>query len=252
MERLQKILANAGVASRRASTEMIKEGRVTVDGKVIREPGARFNCSECEIRVDGRVVNSQDKKIYIMLNKPEGYISTAYDPRGRRTVLDLVPHLGTRLFPVGRLDRDTEGLLLLTNDGHATHVLTHPRFGIYKTYLAVVNGVPDEDRLNLLRNGVRLPSGHMSSPAGVRLIAVSGDCALVEIKIGEGRKHQVREMFDSIGHQVRSLKRTHLGELDIGDLKSGSWRHLTAAEEDWIRKMAARSGEGIGSCERTS
>ncbi len=252
MERLQKILANAGVASRRASAEVIKEGRVTVDGKVILEPGAKFDCSACEIRVDGKAVNAHDKKIYIMLNKPKGYISTVCDPRGRRTILDLVSPMGTRLFPVGRLDRDTEGLLLLTNDGHATHVLTHPRFRIYKTYLAVVNGVPDEDRLNLLRNGVRLPAGHISSPAAVRLITASGNCALVEIKIGEGRKRQVREMFDSIGHPVQSLTRTHLGELDIGDLKVGSWRHLTAAEEDWIRKVAARSGEGVGSCKRTS
>ncbi len=252
MERLQKILANAGVASRRASAEVIKEGRVTVDGKVILEPGAKFDCSACEIRVDGKAVNAHDKKIYVMLNKPKGYISTVCDPRGRRTILDLVSPMGTRLFPVGRLDRDTEGLLLLTNDGHATHVLTHPRFRIYKTYLAVVNGVPDEDRLNLLRNGVRLPAGHISSPAAVRLITASGNCALVEIKIGEGRKRQVREMFDSIGHPVQSLTRTHLGELDIGDLKVGSWRHLTAAEEDWIRKVAARSGEGVGSCKRTS
>jgi pseudouridine synthase len=252
VERLQKILANAGVASRRASAEVIKEGRVTVDGKVILEPGAKFDCSACEIRVDGKAVNAHDKKIYVMLNKPKGYISTVCDPRGRRTILDLVSPMGTRLFPVGRLDRDTEGLLLLTNDGHATHVLTHPRFRIYKTYLAVVNGVPDEDRLNLLRNGVRLPAGHISSPAAVRLITASGNCALVEIKIGEGRKRQVREMFDSIGHPVQSLTRTHLGELDIGDLKVGSWRHLTAAEEDWIRKVAARSGEGVGSCKRTS
>ncbi len=252
MERLQKILANAGVASRRASAEMIKEGRVAVDGEVILEPGAKFNPSACEIRVDGKAVNAHEKKIYIMLNKPKGYISTVHDPRGRRTILDLVPNVGIRLFPVGRLDRDTEGLLLLTNDGHATHVLTHPRFGIYKTYLAVVNGVPDEDRLNLLRTGVRLPSGHTSSPAGARLITASENCALVEIKIGEGRKRQVREMFDSVGHPVRSLTRTHLGELDIGDLKVGSWRYLTAAEEDWIRKMAALSGEGVESCERTS
>jgi pseudouridine synthase len=244
VRRLQKILADAGVASRRASAEMIKEGRVTVNWKVIREPGAKLSPLACEIRVDGRPVNSHGKKIYIMLNKPKGYISTISDPRGRRTILDLVPHAGTRLFPVGRLDRDTEGLLLLTNDGHATYVLTHPRFGVHKTYVAEVNGVPDEDSLNRLRNGVKLQSGHTSSPASVRLITAAGDCALVEIKIGEGRKRQVREMFDSMGHPVRSLIRTHLGELDIGDLEVGSWRYLSPAEEDWIRKMAAKSGEG--------
>jgi 23S rRNA pseudouridine2605 synthase len=252
VERLQKILANAGIASRRASAGMIKEGRVTVNGRIVCEPGARFDCSACEIRVDGKVVNAHDKKIYIMLNKPKGCISTVHDPRERCTVLDLIPPMGTRIFPVGRLDRDTEGLLLLTNDGYAAHVLTHPRFRIFKTYLAVVSGVPDEDRLNLLRNGVNLPSGHISSPADVSLIKASGNCALVEIKIGEGRKRQVREMFYTIGHPVKSLVRTHLGELDIGDLRVGSWRHLTAAEENWIRKKAARSGEGVRSCKRKS
>ena len=252
MERLQKILANAGVASRRASAEIIKEGRVTVDGRVVREPGAKFHRFECEIRVDGQAVDTCDKKIYIMLNKPKGYISTVQDPRGRGTVLGLVPHTGTRLFPVGRLDRDTEGLLLLTNDGHATHVMTHPRFGIHKTYLAVVNGVPDEKKLNLLRNGVQLSSGHTSSPAVVRMITPSESCAQVEIKIGEGRKRLVREKFDSIGPPVKSLPRTGFGELEFGGLKVGSWRYLTADEENWIRKMAARSGEGVGSCEKTS
>lgn len=250
MERLQKILANADVASRRASGEIIKEGRVTVNGKIIREPGAKFNSFACEIRVDGQLIHVHDKKIYIMLNKPKGYLSTVYDPQGRRTILDLVPPMGVRLFPVGRLDQDTEGLLLLTNDGDATHVLTHPKFEIYKTYLAVVKGVPGEDRLDLLRDGVRLPSGHTSSPAVVRLIKASGSCALVEIKIGEGRKRQVREMFDIIGHPVTSLTRTRLGELVMGDLEVGSWRHLTQAEESWIQRMAARSGEGITSCKK--
>jgi len=252
MERLQKILANAGVASRRASAEIIKEGRVTVDGKVICEPGARFDPSASEITVDGRPVNAHDKKIYIMLNKPKGYISTVHDPQGRSTVLDLVPPMRTRIFPVGRLDQDSEGLLLLTNDGHATYVLTHPRFGIFKTYRAVVKGVPDEDGLNLLRGGVRLSQGHVSSPADVELIRASENYALVEIKIGEGRKRQVREMLDAIGHPVESLTRIRFGELTIGDLEVGSWRYLTAAEEGWIRKMAARSGEGITSCKEIS
>jgi pseudouridine synthase len=254
MERLEKALANAGVASRRASAGIIKEGRVTVDGKVIREPGARFDSSACEIRVDGKpvTVNTCDRKIYIMLNKPKGYISTVHDPQGRLTILDLVPLTDTRLFPVGRLDQDTEGLLLLTNDGHATFVLTHPRFEIKKTYIAIVKGVPGEDKLNLLRHGVRLPPGHKSSPAVVRPVKAWGGCASVEIRIGEGRKRQVREMFDTIGHPVKSLTRTHLGELAIGDLKVGSWRYLTQAEESWVRKMAERSGEGIESCNRIS
>ncbi|NLA07701.1 MAG: rRNA pseudouridine synthase [Firmicutes bacterium] len=254
MERLGKILANAGVASRRASARIIKEGRVTVDGEVIREPGARFDPFACQIRVDGKpvTVSNCEKKTYIMLNKPKGYVSTVHDPQGRLTILDLIPLTDTRLFPVGRLDRDTEGLLLLTDDGHATYVLTHPRFGIEKTYVAVVKGTPGEDELNQLRRGVRLQSGHMSSPAVVRLIKAYGSSASVEIKIGEGRKRQVREMFNAIGYPVKSLTRTHLGELSIGDLKVGSWRYLTQTEESWVRKMAARSEEGIRSCKRIS
>lgn len=243
MERLQKILANAGIASRRAGAELIKEGCVTVDGRIVLEPGARFDPSQCEIKVDGKPVKIHDKKIYIMLNKPQGYISTARDPRGRKTVLDLVPNVGARLFPVGRLDRDTEGLLLLTNDGHAAYTLTHPKFEIYKTYLAVVEGVPAEEKLSLLRKGIRLQSGHVSSPAQVRIVTVSPDSAVAEIKIREGRKRQVREMFDFIGHPVRSLVRTHLGRLELGDLKPGSWRYLTKAEENWIREMSAGSQE---------
>ena len=163
MERLQKLLANAGVASRRGSAWIIQEGRVTVNGKVVCEPGARFDSTECEIRVDGKLITANDKQVYILLNKPKGYISTAYDPQGRPTVLDLVPSTGIRIFPVGRLDQDTEGLLLLTNDGHATNALTHPRFGVSKTYMAHVTGVPGEDALNRLRDGVRLSSGHVSS-----------------------------------------------------------------------------------------
>ncbi len=252
MERLQKLLANSGVASRRGSAMIIQEGRVTVNGKVICEPGARFDSSKCEIKVDGKLIAANDTKTYIILNKPKGYISTVYDPQGRPTVLDLVPSMRIRLFPVGRLDQDTEGLLLLTNDGHATKALTHPRFGVSKTYVALVTGVPGGDGLSRLRNGVRLSSGHMSFPAIVRLIETRGSNAVVEIKIGEGRKRQVREMFDIIGHQVVSLTRTHLGELSIGDLAVGSWRCLTASEKTWIREMAARSREGIESCKNIS
>ena len=247
VERLQKILANAGVASRRMSADIIKEGRVTVDGKVIYEPGARFDPSACKVRIDGNPisVNKKSEKIYIMLNKPMGYISTTHDPRGRKTVLDLIPSMDARLFPVGRLDRNTEGLLLLTNDGLATYALTHPKFEIYKTYVAVIKGIPGEDRLDLLRNGVRLSSGHLSSPAFVQLMKNIGDYVTVEIKIREGRKRQIREMFDSIGHPVKNLTRTHVGDLTLGDLKIGSWRHLVAAEESWIQNMISRSRKEI-------
>lgn len=248
MERLQKLLASRGVASRRASAMIIREGRVTVNGEVIREPGMRLNASTCEIKVDGRPIAGEDKKVYIILNKPQGYISTVHDPQGRPTILHLVPSFETRLFPVGRLDQDTEGLILLTNDGQVTNVLTHPRFGVRKTYVARVTGVPGEDDLNRLRDGVRLQSGHVSSPAVVRFIESAGNDAVVELEIGEGRKRQVREMFAVIGHPVKALTRTRLGQLSINGLPAGSWRYLTPSEERWIRKMASKSEKGVGRC----
>lgn len=241
MERLQNILAKAGIASRRTSAKMIKEGRVTVDFQVVRQPGARFHPFDCDIRVDGCPICLSEEKVYIMLNKPKGYISTVSDPRMRKTVLDLVPDFNLRLFPVGRLDQDTEGLIILTNDGHATYILTHPKFGIFKTYFAKILKIPNESKLNMLRKGIKLPSGHISAPAIVRLIKSTRDSPIVEIKIREGRKRQIRHMFDSIGHPIENLKRVGFGELTLGDLESGQWRYLTHSERNWIQKVSKHS-----------
>ncbi|MGE5592422.1 MAG: pseudouridine synthase [Betaproteobacteria bacterium] len=240
MERLQKVLAEAGVASRRHSADIIRQGRVEVDGVVVREPGARVDPARAEIRVDGKRIVTDDTKVYLLLNKPAGYLCTARDPQGRPTVLDLVPHQGHRLFPVGRLDFDTEGLLLLTNDGEAAFALTHPRFEVPKTYLATVQGVPDESALAALRRGVRL-GDVVTAPARVRVLRRDSGSAVLEVEVHEGKKREVRNMLAAVGHPVVHLIRTRLGRLSLGDLGLGAWRHLTPEEVRWVRRIAATS-----------
>lgn len=243
MERLQKVLAEAGVASRRHSADIIRQGRVQVDGVIVREPGARVDPARVEVRVDGKPIAIDDTKVYLLLNKPAGYLCTARDPQGRPTVLDLVPHGGHRLFPVGRLDFDTEGLLLLTNDGDAAYALTHPRFEVPKTYIARVEGVPDERALEALRRGVRLDDV-VTAPAKVRVVRSDCNSAVLEIEIHEGRKREVRNMLAAVGHPVLHLKRTRLGRLVLGDLGIGSWRHLTPGEVRWVQELAAKGAGG--------
>jgi len=240
MERLQKILAEAGVASRRHSADIIRQGRVEVDGVVVREPGARVDPARAEIRVDGKRIVTDETKVYLLLNKPAGYLCTARDPQGRPTVLDLVPHHGHRLFPVGRLDLDTEGLLLLTNDGEAAFALTHPRFEVPKTYVATVQGVPDEAALAALRRGVRL-GDVVTAPARVRVLRRESGSAVLEVEIHEGKKREVRNMLAAVGHPVVHLIRTRLGMLSLGNLRRGAWRHLTPEEVRWVRGVATTS-----------
>ncbi|MGE5588337.1 MAG: pseudouridine synthase [Clostridia bacterium] len=240
MERLQKVLARAGVASRRHSADIVRQGRVQVDGVVVREPGARVDPSRAKVSVDGRPVAIDDTKVYFLLNKPAGYLCTARDPQCRPTVLDLVPPGRHRLFPVGRLDFDTEGLLLLTNDGDAAYALTHPGFEVPKTYIARVQGVPDERALEALRRGVRL-GDVVTAPARVRVVRSDSVSAVLEVEIHEGRKREVRNMLSAVGHPVLHLKRTRLGRLVLGDLEIGSWRHLTPDEVRWVQGLAAKA-----------
>ncbi len=240
MERLQKVLADAGVASRRRSADIIREGRVEVDGVVVREPGAGVDPARAEVRVDGKPIAVDDRKVYLLLNKPAGYLSTTRDPQGRPTVLDLVPSAGRRLFPVGRLDFGTEGLLLLTNDGDAAYALTHPRFEVPKTYVARVEGVPGERELEALRRGVRL-GDVVTAPAKVRVARSDGISAVLEVEIHEGRKREVRYMLEAVGHPVVHLRRTRLGRLVLGGLPSGAWRHLSDGETRWVRELAAKA-----------
>jgi len=232
--RLQKWLSMAGVASRRKAEEMIQDGRVRVNGAVVTELGAKADPARDVLEVDGKIVETTQKKVYIMLHKPEGVVTTVTDPFGRPTVMDLVPS-DVRLFPVGRLDQDTGGLLLMTNDGEWAQKLTHPKHEIKKTYVAVVKGIPTNENLRKLRNGIVI-EGKKTAPAQVRLyenIPVKGEKtqnAKLIITIHEGRNRQVRNMCEAIGHKVISLKRVMVGGLELGNVAKGKWRYLTPKE----------------------
>ncbi|MGQ0732888.1 MAG: pseudouridine synthase [Acidobacteriota bacterium] len=231
--RLQKLLSIAGVASRRAAERLIVEGRVSVNGEVVRTLGTQADPGKDRIGVDGCQLRFDRQRRYLVLNKPTGYVTTRRDPEGRRTVLDLLRGVREYVYPVGRLDFDTEGLLLLTSDGDLAARLTHPRHGVEKVYLATVLGVPDEHALEALRTGIRL-GGKLTASAGVTRGAVgrTGRHPTTELTITlrEGRNRQVRRMCTAIGHPVRSLVRVGLGPIRLGDLPPGRWRDLTDAE----------------------
>jgi 23S rRNA pseudouridine2605 synthase len=240
-ERLQKLLARAGLGSRRACEELIAQGRVTVDGEVARL--GRRAAVDQRVEVDGVVVVVRDDLVYYLLNKPVGQVSTAHDPQGRPTVVDAVPR-DPRVFPVGRLDADTEGLLLLTNDGELTQLLTHPSHGVVKTYLAEVQGVPGASALAALRDGVDLDDGH-TAPAAVRLVQRRHRRAAVEIGIHEGRNRQIRRMCEAVGHPVTRLVRTRIGPVRDDHLRPGEWRPLRRSEVRALYEAAGRS-TGVG------
>lgn len=232
------MLAAAGVGSRRRCESIIAEGRVAVNGVVITELGAKADPDLDTITLDGKPVVPAPK-VYILLNKPPGYACTRSDPHAERTVLDLVRDEKAFLYPVGRLDVDTAGLLILTNDGEFAHLLTHPSHEVDKTYLAVVSGRVTARTLERLGSGVRLQDGQ-TAPARARLIGYSreNDESTVEIVIHEGRKRQVRRMFEAMGHRVLRLARTRLGPLDLRGLAEGQCRRLTKKEVDDLRKLA--------------
>ena len=232
LERLQKILSQAGVASRRASEQLMLEGRVTVNGQTIRELGTKANAARDDIRVDGRRVRLPERHIYLLLNKPKGYVSTRSDPQRRPTVIDLI---GTRdyVYPVGRLDFDSEGLLILTNDGDLAAKLTHPRHGVPRVYEARVAGIPDAHEIQRLRRGMVI-DGERTGPADVQLVERRGGPVLI-IGIREGRNRQVRKMCDSIGQPVDHLRRVAIGPLRDDRMKVGQWRDLTEAEVNKLR-----------------
>jgi pseudouridine synthase len=240
-ERLQKFLAQAGVASRRQAEQYIVEGRVTVNGQVARELGVKVDPAKDAVKVDGKRVLGEDHA-YVLLFKPKGTICTLDDPENRPTVMDLVKGVKARLFPVGRLDFDTTGALLLTNDGELANLLMHPRHRFTKTYLAKVKGIPTEERLEKLRRGVNI-EGVRTSPADVRLVAVKEKNSLVELILREGRNRQVKRMFLEIGHPVLRLHRPAYAFLSLEGLEPGQWRSLGADEVKRLRAAAARSGE---------
>lgn len=237
--RLVKHLAHAGIASRRAVELVIADGRVTIDGEVVTDP-ARDVTGDEAIAVDGQAVRGEGPRVVYALHKPAGVVSTAHDTHGRRTVVDLVPSR-QRLYPVGRLDADTTGLILLTNDGALAHALTHPSFEVPKTYRARVAGRPDERALRALREGVELDDGR-TAPARVRRLGTHE----LELTIHEGRKRQVRRMLEAVGHRVVSLRRVAFGPLRLGDLEPGRHRRLTSAEVARLRLPAARDAPARG------
>ena len=227
-EKLQKVLARSGLASRRVCEEMIEEGRVTVNGQVA-VLGARVDAESDVVEVDGAPVGVAPGLVYYLLNKPVGVVSTAHDPQHRPTVVQLVPQ-DHRVFPVGRLDTDTEGLLILTNDGPLTQRLTHPSFGVEKEYLAEVEGEPTAGVLRALRDGVELDDG-LTAPARVALV----NATTIRLTIHEGRNRQVRRMLEAVGHPVRRLVRTRVGPLSDRHLRPGTWRELHPSE---VRDLA--------------
>lgn len=237
-ERLQKILAEAGIASRREAEKIITAGRVRVNGKIIKELGSKFDPAQARISVDGNPVKLE-KKAYYLFYKPRGVVTTMSDPQERRCVGDFVQDLPERVFPVGRLDYNTEGLLLLTNDGVLAQILTHPSHEIKKTYLVKVPGIVPQEKLDHLRLGVKLEDG-MTAPAVVNLVAYEHErnCTLFEIVIHEGRNRQVRRMCDAIGYPVRELERVKLGPLTLRDLGRGKFRRLTNDELAALMKAA--------------
>ena len=229
-ERLQKILSRAGVASRRTAEKLILEGRVQVNGETITQLGTTADPQNDRILVDGRPLTFPQHFVYFLLHKPVGVVSTLSDPEGRRTVRDLLVGVQERVFPVGRLDYDSSGVLLLTNDGDLTERLLHPRYQIPRTYHAKITGVPTQAALKALRSGVRLDDGTTTSPATVRVLRTSEKKAWVEITLREGRNREVRRMCEAVGHRVEKLIRVRFGPLALDDLPPGMYRALTAGE----------------------
>jgi 23S rRNA pseudouridine2605 synthase len=227
--RLQKVLAAAGIGSRRACEELIRDGRVEVDGVVVDELGSRVDPLTAVVRVDGERVVVNPDRVYLAVNKPRGYLSAMTDDRGRKTLADLVPDSGARLFHVGRLDVDTEGLIILTNDGDLAQRLAHPSYEIRKTYLADVEGAISREAVRRILSGVDLDDGPVKADA-CRVVDQALGRSLVELVIHEGRNRIVRRLFDALGHPVRGLVRTAIGDVRLGDLPTGSTRHLARAE----------------------
>lgn len=233
--RLNKLLSQAGVASRRAADELLRQGRVEVNGRVVTELGTKADLERDEVKVDGRRLKAPPVRRYLLMCKPRGVVSTRSDPQRRTTVIDLVARggVGGYYYPVGRLDSDSEGLILLTNDGEFAERVTHPRYELERTYEAQVAGVPDERDLDRLRRGIEI-DGRRTLPARVRLLRVlesgSGSRGVIEITIREGRNRQVRHMCDAIGHPVDRLRRTRIGTITDKSLRPGEFRDLTPAE----------------------
>ncbi len=230
--RLQKFMADCGVASRRKCEEIILSGKVTVNGEIIRELGTKVTEND-RVLVNGKPIKSVSKKIYILMNKPSGYLTSVGDDRGRSTVMDLVEgEISTRIFPVGRLDFDTEGLLIMTNDGNLANGLMHPKNKVEKTYKAVIDSVPSPADIEALKRGVVI-DGRKTYPAKVNWLRDN----TVLITIHEGRNRQVRKMFETLGYKVKYLQRISIGNLKLGNVPLGRWRHMNSSEVNYLKNL---------------
>ena len=233
--RLNKYIAHAGIASRRKADELTINGNVKINGLTMREPGYNVKPGDV-VEVNGQRISGQEKMEYVLLNKPKGYITSMQDEKGRPVVTELVADVDARLFPVGRLDYNTSGMLILTNDGDLTYRLTHPRHQVTKTYRALVSGVLSKEKLFRLRKGVDI-GGFVTSPAQVKIIRQAERSAVVDITIHEGKNRQVRKMFAAVGNPVQELQRTAIGDLRLGRLKEGHYRKLTRKEIEYLKNL---------------
>lgn len=234
--RLQKFLAEADVASRRKCEEIILEGRVAVNGKIVTELGTKIDDEKDSVTLDGKDIKRDESLVYLMLYKPEGCVTTAHDQFNRPTVMDCIKDINERVYPVGRLDYDTSGLLILTNDGELTYRLTHPKYNVTKTYIAAVDSEPTAEEIETFENGVII-DGKMTAKAGLAIAKRDKKYVYLRIMIHEGRNRQVRKMCEAIGHPVRRLKRAAVGKLTLGTLKKGEYRHLTEDEVKYLKSL---------------
>ena len=235
--RLQKYMAECGVASRRKAEEYILDGKVQVNGKIVTELGTKINPNKDVVYFNNRKIENEGKNIYILLNKPIGYVTTTKDQFDRETVLDLIKNVKGRVVPVGRLDMYTSGALILTNDGNFTYKITHPSHEINKTYIATIRGIITEEEVNKLKNGVKIDD-YTTRPAKVKIMKtdVEKNISRIEITIHEGKNRQVRKMCEAIGRNVMALHRTKIGDINVKDLKIGEWRYLTPKEVEKLQK----------------
>jgi len=264
-ERLQKIIAAAGIASRRKAEELITRGLVSVNGQVVTELGSKADATRDHIKVGGKLIGAPERPVYLLLHKPKGYVTTASDPEGRPTVLDLVRGIGTRVYPVGRLDYASEGLLLLTNDGELARALMHASSHVPKTYLVKLSGRPSPEQIEKLRRGITLPPENTplkvpaggiarpqarrrsesvrTAPARIQLLREAPN-PWYEVSLIEGRNRQIRRMFEEIGHHVEKIKRVRYGPLEL-DVEAGKFRHLTAREVGQLKKAVSNQQSAI-------
>lgn len=234
-ERLQKYMASCGIASRRKCETMILEGKVKVNDTIVYELGIKVDPNEDQVYVNSKLITKEENKVYIMLNKPEGVVSTVKDEKGRKTILDLI-NVKERIYPIGRLDYDTSGLIILTNDGDIYNRVIHPRQEIDKIYIAMIKGIPSEEKIKNFCSGIDI-GGYITSNANLKILKKFKDKCKVEIIIHEGKNRQIRKMCDKIGHPVITLKRICVGSLTLSNLEKGEWRYLKKEELDYLKNL---------------